>query len=129
MEIPIIEGSCRERDISYKFLTEHSELNELETGIPYKEFYFHSEARDKNLEFRALKRITETRKHAELLVENSALTCSMNRYADILPYKDTLVHVPGYSYINASFVDGSCSGTEQMIIATQGPLRGTTDTF
>ncbi|CAG9323862.1 unnamed protein product [Blepharisma stoltei] len=129
METPIIEGSCRERDISYKFITEHTELSELEAGIPYREFFFHSKARDKELEFRVLKRITETRKHAECLVENSAMTCSMNRYADILPYKDTLVHIPGYSYINANFVDGACAGSEQLIIATQGPLRRTMEAF
>jgi len=115
------------RDISSKYIERFEELQEVEKGIPYKEFYYHSRARDKALEFRILKKITETNEHAKLLVENCAMTCGMNRYADILPYKDTLVKAPGHSYINASFVDASVS--DKMFIATQGPMKGTMDAF
>ncbi|CAG9327334.1 unnamed protein product [Blepharisma stoltei] len=128
MDIPIL-GFHSKRDLSSRYLIKYPEIVELEAGIPYKEFFYHSRARDKNLEFRVVKRITETKQHAELLIENSALTCPLNRYADILPYRDTIVPLSYYLYINASFIDGSIANSEQMFIATQGPLRCTMDAF
>lgn len=47
---------------------------------------------------------------------------SHNRYNDIIPYQDTLVKISGHPYINANFIDGSVEGSEEMFIATQGPL-------
>lgn len=128
MDDPISLGISK-RDFSHKYIEQYTELQDLEKGIPYQEFYFHSRARDKDLEFRVLKKITETKEHSLLLVENSGLTCAQNRYADILPYKDTLVKLIDHSYINASFIDGASHGLQNMFIATQGPLRSTIECF
>lgn len=129
MELSIVEGPARLRDLSIKYLTQYSEINELERGIPFKELYYHSRIRNKELEYRIIKRITETKEHTEYLVFNSPGTMCFNRYADILPYKDTLVTLNDNQYINASFIDGTMENSENMFIATQGPLKATTDTF
>ena len=50
MEYPIIEGRAAGRDFSYEYVTNHSELEYLEKGIPYREFYYHSQIRDKKTE-------------------------------------------------------------------------------
>jgi receptor-type tyrosine-protein phosphatase zeta len=129
MDYPIIEGRARQRDLSYKYLIEYPELFELEKGIPYKEFYYHSRMRNKDIEYRILKKITETREHSEFLVHNSPLTISLNRYPDILPYNDTIVSLINNEYINASFIDSALVSSENMFIATQAPLRSTMSTF
>ena len=129
MDYPRIEGKSRNRDLSYKYITQFPDLLELERGIPYKEFYYHSRLRNKDIEFRIIRRITESKEHSEYLVKNSPLTVPFNRYPDILPYKDTLVSLSDNSYINACFIDSSLSNTENLFIATQGPLRTTMNTF
>jgi len=51
-----------------------------------------------------------------------------NRYANVVPYDLTRVklrEVNGSDYINASFIDGEVSGSNQAYIATQGPLPET----
>lgn len=129
MEYPIIEGPARIRDFSYKYLSQYPELTELEKGIPYKEFYYHSHLRNKETEYRILRRITESKEHAEFLVHNSPLTVSLNRYPDILPYRDTLVSLKAHQYINANFVDSTLQNTENIFIATQAPLKSTMGAF
>lgn len=129
MDIATVEGPARLRDISYNFFTQYTEIKELEKGIPYKEFYFHSQMRKKDVEFRLLKIITETKEHADFLVRNCPLTLSLNRYPDILPYKDTVVSLLNHSYINASFIDSSLPNTENMFIATQAPLKSSVSSF
>jgi protein tyrosine phosphatase len=129
MEFPQIEGPARLRDLSYKFLQQYPELLELEKGIPFKEFYFHSQMRKKDIEYRVLKLITETKEHADILVRNCPLTLSLNRYPDILPYKDTVVSLASHSYINASFIDSTVKSSENMFIATQAPLKSSMNSF
>jgi protein tyrosine phosphatase len=129
MELPVIEGPVRSRDLSYKFLQQYPELLELEKGIPYKEFYFQSRMRKKDIEYRVLKMITETKEHADILVRNCPLTLSLNRYPDILPFKDTVVNLNHHNYINASFIDSTVKNTESMFIATQAPLKSSMNSF
>jgi protein tyrosine phosphatase len=129
MEYPVVEGPAKGRDISYKYLIQYPELAELERGIPYKQFYYHSQVRNKETEYRILKKITESREHAEMLVTNCPLTTGLNRYPDVLPYKDTMVPVLGYQYINACFIDSTLSNTQHLFIATQAPLKSSMDSF
>ena len=129
MNYPIIEGCARLRDISRKYLVQYPDLMEVEKGIPYNEFYYHSHIRNKEMEYRIIKRITESEEHATLLVKNCPITVSLNRYPDILPFRDTVVPLMGDEYINANFIDGTLINSENMFIATQAPLHGTMDAF
>lgn len=117
------------RDISQIYVQRYCELQACEESLPLKEFYYHSQERDKRLEFKIIKKITETKKHAEMLVENIGDHLSKNRYPDILPYKDTIIlPLPG-DYINANLVDGGTEEQKGMFIATQGPTQSTSNTF
>jgi protein tyrosine phosphatase len=117
------------RDYSQEYIARHSELQFCELSIPYKEFYYHSQARDKILEFKIIKKITETKKHAEMLVENLGDCLYLNRYPDILPYKDTLILPSNLNYINSSLIDGIGTSNKGMFIATQGPKESTLNSF
>ena len=90
------------------------------------QFYPYMLIRDLDLEFRVLKKITETKDHAQLLCHNCP---SDNRYPDVLPFRDTLVTLNSGAYINADFVDGSLTDTESLFIVTQGPLNCTKRKF
>ena len=59
MQYPIVEGKARQRDVSYKYIVQYPDLAEVEKGIPFKEFYYHSRIRNKEMEYRIIKRITE----------------------------------------------------------------------
>ena len=126
---PVIEGPARNRDLSYTYLQKFEALQEAEKGIPMNQFYPYMNIRDLELEFRLLKKITETKEHAQMLCENSPETMSENRYPDVLPYRDTIVRLVSGAYINADFVDGSTSDTESLFIVTQGPLPSTKTKF
>ena len=126
---PSVEGPARTRDYSFPYLQKFEALQEAEKGIPMAQFYPIMKIRDLDLEFRLLKKITETKEHAGLLCENSPETMSENRYPDVLPYRDTLVQLNSGAYINADFVDGSISETENLFIVTQGPMSGTLRKF
>ena len=117
------------RDISKFYVERHPELQFCEMLLPYKEFYYHSQEREKIVEFKIIKKITETKKHAEMLLENVGDRLSRNRYADILPYKDTIILPISGDYINASMIDGAGSTDRGMFIATQGPTQATSNTF
>ena len=115
------------RDISADYLRTNSDLEKVERPIPYREFLHHSKARDKRLEYKILKKITETKIHAEYLMDSPENNIH-NRYHDILPYRDTAVNLSGGQYINANKILVSDS-TAQRIIATQGPMSNTCAVF
>lgn len=102
MESPIIEGAHDGRDISYNsFYKQCEELIEIEEGIPITSFANLSRLRNKDLEFRLMRKITETKKHMDFLVQNTPKLQGFNRYSDILPYSDTIVSLQSGEYINA----------------------------
>ena len=117
------------RDISSMHIERHKELQSCEFSIPLNEFYYHNQARDLSLEFKILKRITETKKHADLLVENIGDNLTLNRYPDILPYRDTLILPFDGKYINASLINGIGEENKAMFIATQGPTESSLNSF
>ena len=124
-----MENNGLNRDYSQEYISRHSELQFCELAIPYKEFYYHSQARDKAMEFKLIRKITETKQHAKMLVENIGDNLSLNRYPDILPYKDTLILPNNYSYINSSLINGIGEANKGMFIATQGPKKSTLNEF
>lgn len=124
-----VEGPARVRDLSYAYVQKFDALQEAEKGIPMTQFYPYMRIRDFDLEFRILKKITETKEHAQMLCENSPETMAENRYPDVLPYRHTLVPLNSGGYINADFVDGSLAETENLFIVTQGPMNTTVRKF
>jgi receptor-type tyrosine-protein phosphatase gamma len=127
--LPSIEGPARTRDLSYVYLQKFEALQEAERGIPMSQFYPYMKLRDLELEFRLLKKITETKDHAQILCENTPENMSENRYPDVLPYRDTMVQLTSGSYVNADFVDGAVGEAENLFIVTQGPMTGTRRKF
>ena len=115
------------RDISSEYLIQNPDLLKVEKAIPYNEFLYHSKARDKRLEYMILKKITETKTHAEYLVD-TPLNSSFNRYPDILPFRDTIVNISSGQYINANYIYFSLTNSKSLI-AAQGPLSNTVSVF
>lgn len=124
-----MENGELKRDLSLQYVQRHPELQFCEQSIPYKQFYFHSQERKKDLEFKIIKKITETKNHAEILVENLGDYLSLNRYPDILPYKDTIILPTNTSYMNSSVINGVGEENIGMFIATQGPMELTANSF
>ena len=115
------------RDLSREYLKNNPDLMKVERPIPYNEFLYHSKARDKQIEYMILKKITETKTHAEYLANNPE-NYTYNRYHDILPYRDKIVNLSSGQYINASYISVP-SNEFCRLIAAQGPLSNTCASF
>jgi protein tyrosine phosphatase len=115
------------RDFSNEYVINNPDLLKVEKPIPYNEFLYHSKARDKHLEYMILKKITETKTHAEYLFESMENNLH-NRYRGVLPYRDTIVNISTGQYINANFIHVSFTN-DQSLIAAQGPLSNTASVF
>lgn len=129
------------RDISADYIDKNPDLLKVERSIPYSEFLYHSKARSKHLEYMILKRITETKAHAEYLLDDPQNN-SFNRYNDIVPYRDTSVKISNGQYINASYISQpiflnrssiddniDTQNLSNCIIAAQGPMSNTAIAF
>ena len=128
MDFPIIEGPASGRDISYSiYFPECEELAEIEKGIPVVSYKGNIQKRNLDLEFRLMRKLTQTKKHMEYLIPNTPFLQGFNRYSDVLPYSDTIVKVSTGEYINANWVSGPSE--DNFFIATQGPLPATRNSF
>jgi protein tyrosine phosphatase len=128
MDLPVIEGPASGRDISYSvFFPECEDLKEIEKGLPTRTFSADMSRRNLDLEFRLLRKLTQSKKHMDYLIPNSPFLQAYNRYSDVLPYSDTIVKVSSGEYINANWVAGPLS--PGFFIATQGPLEATRNSF
>lgn len=123
----IVEGPVPGRDTSYQYIEQLSEVREIEQGLPYRSFEDMSKRRNFDLEFKLLKKMTETQQHSGFLVPNGPEVQGHNRYSDIVPYTDTAVVLGDGGYVNASFV--SRRQDLGQVIATQGPLPTTRERF
>lgn len=126
---PVVEGPAAGRDTSYQYVEDLPEVREIEQGLPYRSFDEQTKRRNLDLEFKLLKKMTETKHHSEWLVTNTSDLQGQNRYSDILPYRDTAVVLADGSYINASFVARRPTEPLGKVIATQGPLPNTRERF
>ncbi|OMJ79221.1 hypothetical protein SteCoe_20825 [Stentor coeruleus] len=128
MDFPVIEGPTSGRDISYSvYYDECEDLKEIEKGIPASSFSADINKRNVDLEFRLLRKLTQTKQHMDYLIPNSPFLQGFNRYSDVLPYSDTIVKVSTGEYINANWITGP--GEDNFFIATQGPLESTRNSF
>ena len=89
-------------------------------------------------ELKLLKWITEDEKHKNNFVsfENSKKEIKLNQYNDILPYKYNNVpleksnkEININNYINASFITNPLNNNQNIIIATQTPMKDTMNSF
>jgi protein tyrosine phosphatase len=128
MDYPVIEGPGHGRDISHNiFFSECEDLQEIEKGIPVSEYIEEIHKRNLDLEFRLMRKLTQTKKHMDYLIPNSPFLQGFNRYSDVLPYSDTIVKVSSGEYINGNWVSGPTQNN--FFIATQGPLQSTRNSF
>ncbi|KAL4437915.1 hypothetical protein ABPG74_001086 [Tetrahymena malaccensis] len=134
----LVEGSWsddKDSDISYSWVTKMSDIQLIEQGINILEFSDKISKRNPDMEFRLIRRITETQFHNEQLKDYEPKLNKLNRYNNILPYKRTEVKLEEESddecpYINASFINSVHKGNgERKFIATQGPLPETFNQF
>mmetsp|Transcript_10628 Transcript_10628/g.20553 ORF Transcript_10628/g.20553 Transcript_10628/m.20553 type:complete len:311 (+) Transcript_10628:10-942(+) len=116
------------RDLSGKFFKDCPNLLEIEQPLTARLFFQQLPMRHRDLEFRLLKQITETKEHEDLLIDSQSFQVE-NRYADVVPYCDNRVSLSDGSYINASFVNGALADSQTMFLCTQGPLQHTAGKF
>ena len=133
----LIEGPEPSQDLSFKWVAKYENVAYIEKGVPSSEFQESKEARDLESEFRLLRKLTETKEHQENqeVVEKKHQSSLLNRYAEMKPFKHTRVRLIQRnediydSYINANYVNSSISKSDQLFIATQGPLPSTVENF
>ena len=91
-------------------------------------------------ELKLLKWITEDENHKNNFISfntiNNKEEIKLNQYNDILPYKYNIVplekdnkEININNYINASFITNPLNNKQNIIIATQSPLKDTIKSF
>ncbi|CAK81370.1 unnamed protein product, partial (macronuclear) [Paramecium tetraurelia] len=130
-----VEGKEINQDYSYEWVVGNDDLINMEKGISIAEFTEQSQNRDQEMEFRILRRLTETQYHNENLYDFHPDILKLNRYGNILPFKHSIVKLKcdeeenqKESYINADYIN-LINGKEKMMIATQGPVTQTIGHF
>eukprot|EP01017_Pseudomicrothorax_dubius_P006775 TRINITY_DN119_c0_g1_i2.p1 TRINITY_DN119_c0_g1~~TRINITY_DN119_c0_g1_i2.p1 ORF type:complete len:359 (+),score=57.07 TRINITY_DN119_c0_g1_i2:318-1394(+) len=136
----LVEGAGAGRDISSKWIEENEDLRAIETGIPIDRFDEGMNLRNREVEFRIVRRVTETVHHSHELVEYNPSYNQLNRYKNVIPYKHSMVNLakgidgednnPAETYINANYINSGFRDSKKPdIIATQGPLEATRKHF
>lgn len=132
----LVEGPEPSQDLSYKWVNKYENVREIEKGVPLNEFNDSMLVRELDAEFRLIRKLTETKEHlANCEAFDKKTNALLNRYAELKPFKHTRVRLlqrneDKYdSYINANFINTATSKNDQLFIATQGPLKTTTENF
>ncbi|CAD8115803.1 unnamed protein product [Paramecium sonneborni] len=129
----LVEGKEISRDYSYEWVQGNADLVAIEKGISVLHFSQELLKRDLEMEFRLLRRLTETQYHNDNLFDFHPDIQKLNRYNNIIPFKHSNVKLKNEGdeeenlkecYINANFIN-LINGKEKMIVATQGPLNQT----
>lgn len=94
------------------------------------------QARELDAEFKLIQKLTEAKEHlANCEAFDKKTNALLNRYAELKPFKHTRVRLLQRnediydSYINANYINTSTSKNDQLFIATQGPLKTTSENF
>lgn len=90
----VIEGDFQSdgagNDYSANWIKENPLLARIEKGIPLTQFEDESRKRKLDMEFKLVKRLTETVRHSGKMVEYQIAHGQLNRYKQILPCTLTL---------------------------------------
>jgi len=134
-----LEGAEPTSDISYKYVEMNTDLQFIEKPVEIEEFKDNMNKRNFELEYKLLRRLTESQMHAQCLKEYNPEIAKLNRYNNIIPFKHTMVELPGKgdpetkneadTYINASFISTSKKDDTKAFIATQGPVEASKSHF
>ncbi|CAK57485.1 unnamed protein product (macronuclear) [Paramecium tetraurelia] len=125
----LVEGKEISRDYSYEWVKGNTELVAIEKGISVLHFSQELLKRDLEMEFRLLRRLTETQYHNDNLFDFHPDVQKLNRYNNIILFKHSIVKLRSEGdeeenlrecYINANFIN--VFDRFRMIVATQGPL-------
>lgn len=128
-----IEGMEATGDISYKWVESLKNIQIVEKGIPFKEFYTNYALRAITQEFKLIRKLTETKIHIDQIVKREK---GKDRYRDLGPFKHTQVKLkvdnknfdPNVDrYMNANLIRSA--KLRPLFIATQGPLDNTIQNF
>ncbi|CAD8122722.1 unnamed protein product [Paramecium sonneborni] len=130
-----VEGREISQDYSHEWVMGNADLRSIEKGIPIAEFSEQIQNRDQEMEFRILRRLTETQYHNDNLYDFHPDILKLNRYSNIIPFKHSIVKLKcdeeenqKESYLNADYIN-LINGKEKMMIATQGPVCQTIGHF
>lgn len=124
-----IEGIEATGDISYKWVEALKNIQIVEKGIPFSQFYHNYSLRAIPQEFKLLRKLTESKAHVEQIVKREK---GKDRYRDLGPFKHTQVKLMSGArnfdptvdrYINANYIRSA--KLRNLFIATQGPLEST----
>ncbi len=85
-----LEGPETTSDISYKYVEMNTDLQFIEKPIDIEEFKENMNKRNFELEYKLLRRLTESQMHAQCLKEYNPEIAKLNRYASIIPCKPKL---------------------------------------
>ena len=97
-----------------------------EWKVPIKLADFESvvKARDIELEYRIVRVLTENERMVSRLYRDES-TNGLNRYRDMVPFRENRVLLSNGSYINASYMPSADGQNPKEYIASQGPLPHT----
>ena len=80
-----LEGPEPKSDISYKYIEMNADLQYIEKPIEIEAFRDNMNKRNFELEFKVLRRLTESQMHAQCLKEYNPEIAKLNRYNNIIP--------------------------------------------
>ena len=80
-----IEGAEPGSDISYKYVEMNSDLQFIERPIAIDEFKTDMSKRNFEIEFRLIRRLTESQMHVQCLKDYNPEVTKLNRYNNIIP--------------------------------------------
>ncbi|EGR29739.1 protein-tyrosine phosphatase protein, putative [Ichthyophthirius multifiliis] len=132
-QIPL-QGPCilnKVEDLSYQWVQQMEDIYNIEKGIPIMDFTELCSTINTDMEFRLVRRLTETQYHNERLKDYDPNLNKYNRYNNIIPFEhsevkinqDNLDDLEEVQYINASYINSDIQNNcEKKFIATQGPL-------
>lgn len=97
-----------------------------EWKVPIKLADFESvvKARDIELEYRIVRVLTENERMVSRLYLDESTT-GLNRYRDMVPFRENRVMLSNGTYINASYMPSADGKNPKEFIASQGPLPNT----
>ena len=128
---PQIGSTNLQKDSSMNTVKAVKELQAIMDPISEDQISF----RKLEKEFNLLNKLTTGNENFDRLIQHKQFQ-SLNRYSDILPYKETIVNMndkidlSSENYINANFISNPfVEGDVRNFIATQGPLEHTASHF